>query len=102
MALCEKGYPPPTTGGLLYVTADPLGSTRLVTDATGSPLGYHDYLPFAEEIPSGIGGRGSLYGPTAPDSVTHKFTGKERDAETASSAMQGLDFFGARYFAGAP
>jgi len=27
-----------------------------------------------------------------------EFTGKERDAELAGSAMQGLDYFGARYF----
>jgi RHS repeat-associated protein len=32
---------------------------------------------------------------------TQKFTGKERDAELAGSAMQGLDYFGARYFSGA-
>ena len=30
-----------------------------------------------------------------------QFTGKERDAELASSAMQGLDYFGARYMSAA-
>jgi RHS repeat-associated protein len=39
-----------------------------------------------------------LYGETE---LTQKFTAKERDAETASSAMQGLDFFEARYFSSA-
>ncbi len=29
--------------------------------------------------------------------VTHKFTGKERDPESASGASNGLDYFGARY-----
>jgi RHS repeat-associated protein len=58
----------------------------------------HDYLPFGDEVPSTVGGRGSLYG--APE-LTQKFTGKERDAETASSAMEGLDYFGARYLSGA-
>ena len=63
-------------------------------------MSYHDYLPFGEEIPSGLGGRGSLYG--AADGITHKFTSKERDAtETGGSAMQGLDYFGARYYSSA-
>ena len=83
-----------------YLTTDHLGSTRLATTADGTVLGYHDYLPFGEEIPATIGGRSGLYG-SAGDAVTHKFTGQERDAETASSAMQGLDYFGARYFSAA-
>ena len=82
------------------MTTDHLGSTRLATTADGTVLGYHDYLPFGEEIPATIGGRSGLYG-SAGDAVTHKFTGQERDAETASSAMQGLDYFGARYYSGA-
>jgi len=61
----------------------------------------HDYLPFGEEILQGEDGRGSSYpastGPTT-DGVNQKFTGKERDAETASSAMQANDYFGARYY----
>lgn len=75
-----------------YLTGDHLGSTRLVTDGSGNTVSLHDYLPWGEEIPAGVGGRGTIYG--APDSVRHKFTGKERDAET------GLDYFGARYFSG--
>jgi RHS repeat-associated protein len=98
----EYSTSPPTETGTSYLMADALGSTRLVLNAVNpvwAPAGYHDYLPFGEEIPSGTGGRGSLYG--AADGVTHKFTGKERDAELAGSAMQGLDYFGARYFSGA-
>ena len=71
-------------------------------NSAGTPVGYHDYLPFGEEILGGagsLGGRGSLYG--AADGVTHKFTDKERDAELAGSAMQGFDYFGARYFSAA-
>jgi RHS repeat-associated protein len=76
-----------------YLTADHLGSTRLMTDgASGAAVALHDYLPFGEEIPSGIGGRSSLYG---TDSPRQRFTGKERDAET------GLDYFGARYLSSA-
>jgi RHS repeat-associated protein len=33
--------------------------------------------------------------------MMQQFTGKERDAELAGSAMQGFDSFGARYFSGA-
>jgi len=94
----EYSTVPPGPAATLYLTADHLGSTRLTSNAAGAAVGYHDYLPFGEEIPSTVGGRGSLYG--APE-LTHKFTGKERDTETASSATQGLDFFGARYFSAA-
>ena len=95
----EYSTSPPAGSGTLYLTEDPLGSTRLVTNASGAPAGYDDYLPFGEEIPAGADGRNNSY--NAPDGVTRKFTGKERDAELAGSAMQGLDYFGARYFSAA-
>ena len=96
----------PTVFGTQYLTADHLGSTRLITDPNGNPERCIDYLPFGEEIPAGIGVRsgpcyttalGSLaqYPAASSDVLTQKFTGKERDAET------GLDYFGARYFSGA-
>jgi RHS repeat-associated protein len=79
-----------------------LGSTRLVTDASGNPVRCIDYAPFGEEIPSGVNGRTGCYEalasppyPAPSDVESLKFTGKERDAET------GLDYFGARYFSGA-
>ncbi|MCC6262136.1 MAG: hypothetical protein IT169_01050 [Bryobacterales bacterium] len=74
-----------------YVTTDHLGSTRLVTDAAGNVVSRHDYLPFGEEIPAGMGGRTAAMGYVANAALTQRFTGKERDAET------GLDFFLARY-----
>ena len=40
--------PSASIAGTEYVTADHLGSTRLTTDSQGSPLGYHDYLPFGQ------------------------------------------------------
>ena len=76
-----------------YVSADHLGSTRLVTGETGQVVSRHDYLPFGEEIASGVSNRSSIWGST--DAVTQKFTGKERDQET------GLDYFGARYYGSA-
>jgi hypothetical protein len=92
----EYSTTPATPTETQYLTGDHLGSTRLVTNAAGTVLGYHDYLPFGEEISAGVDGRSGLYG--AADGVTQKFTAKERDAETASSATQALDYFGARYF----
>jgi len=93
----------PAAVGTEYLTADHLGSTRLVTNtqttAAQIVVSCHDYLPFGEEAQAGTGGRSGCY--SQSDGVNQKFTGKERDAETASSAMQGLDFFGARYFSGA-
>jgi RHS repeat-associated protein len=88
-----------TSAGRVYLSVDALGSTRLVTDASGNPTEQYDYAPFGEELTQGIDGRVALYStnqyPTTPDAVTEKFTSKERDAES------GLDYFGARYFSGA-
>jgi RHS repeat-associated protein len=83
---------PPTSGGTSYITADHLGSTRLVTDSTGTVIARHDYAPFGEEISSVIGGRGGVTGYGVDEGLRQKFTGKERDAET------GLDYYGARYY----
>lgn len=77
-----------------YVTTDHLGSTRLVTDGSGNAVSRHDYLPFGEEIPSGMGARTSGQHYITNALLTHRFTGKERDTET------GLDYFGARYLSG--
>ena len=78
----------PSTCGTCYLTADTLGSTRMITDETGTPRECHDYLPFGEEI--GRASAGGCYATTT--SNTLKFTGKERDVET------GLDWFSKRYF----
>ena len=80
---------------------DALGSTRLTVDGAGGNARCYDYLPFGTEIGVGAAGRtGTCFGSGAypaasPDSVSQKFTGKERDAET------GLDFFESRYFSSA-
>jgi RHS repeat-associated protein len=95
----EYGGVAPGVSGPIYLTGDHLGSTRLVTNGSGASVKCYDYLPFGEEIPVGVAGRGACYGgasyPGTPDVISGKFTGKERDAET------GLDYFGARYFSGA-
>lgn len=83
----------PTTGGTRYVTADHLGSSRVITDSAQNVKDRNDFLPYGEEVDPAIGDRSTVTGYTGNDALRQKFTGKERDLET------GLDFFGARYYA---
>jgi len=81
-----------------YLTPDHLGSTRLITDATGNVVGRYDYTPFGSEIgPSFRTLNGTALAGYGADWVNPKFTGKPRDYETTL----GLDYFGARYFSAA-
>ncbi len=73
-----------------YLSADQIGSTRLVTDQNANVVARHDFLPFGEEITS-TGGRTAQWGST--NDVEQKFTGQLRDTES------GLDFFNARGYA---
>ncbi len=66
-------------GNVFYFFADHLGSTRLITDATGSVQGDLEYLSFGGEV-------------VASTTDTHKFTGYDRDSTL------GLDYAGARYY----
>jgi len=66
-----------------YYVSDSLGSTALVTDATGNVLNESLFFPYGGERIIANADTGNNY----------KFTGKERDPET------GLDDFGARYYA---
>lgn len=61
-----------------FMHQDHLGSTRVMTSLAGTVSDSMDYLPYGEQISGG-------------STSTHKFTGKERDAES------GLDNFTARY-----
>ena len=83
--------------GTQYLVQDHLGSTRMVVGSDGHCQSLHDYLPYGEEIAR----TGTTCQYAVADGVTQKFTGKERDAELASSAMQGLDYFDERYFSAA-
>lgn len=78
--------------GTQYVTADHLGSPRVITGANGSVRGRHDYRPFGEEVSPLMGGRNTVPGYAATDDLKQKFTGYERDSETE------LDYAQARYF----
>jgi RHS repeat-associated protein len=76
-----------------YVTADHLGSPRVVTGAGGTVLDRRDFHPFGEEIPAGIFGRTTALNYGGASGLRQKFTAYERDTET------GLDFAQARYYA---
>ncbi len=89
------GVPPMPARTARYLTPDPLGSTRIVTDQLGAVVSRRDYLPFGEEIPVSFGIRAAIGAYGATDGVKKRFTSKERDLES------GLDYFGARYFSGA-
>ncbi len=78
-------------GGTTYITADTLGSPRMLTDSQAQVTSRHDYAPFGEELTSQFGGR-SLQQQYVTDNLRQKFTGQERDSET------GLDYFHARCY----
>jgi RHS repeat-associated protein len=84
-----------SNGATSYLTTDHLGSTRLVTDANKAVIARHDYLPFGDEIPVGLGNRTPALGYTTADDTTQRFASKERDHES------GLDYFLARYYSSA-
>jgi RHS repeat-associated protein len=71
-----------TTGNVYYYFSDHLGSSSVITNATGAIQNESDYYPFGGENPI-----------TLNIANHYKFTGKERDTES------GLDYFGARYYA---
>src|SRR5438132_12778432 len=77
--------------GTSYVTADHLGSTRVVTDTGGAAKKCYAYLPFGEQIPSSIGGRSSRTCYAAADTFRQKFTGQAR------AAARGLGSCGAAF-----
>ncbi|HXG06382.1 MAG TPA: RHS repeat-associated core domain-containing protein, partial [Nitrososphaera sp.] len=87
---CEDG-----AGGREYLTADHLGSTRVVTTSNQAVLSRHDYEPCGEEVGSSFGGRALIAGYGGSDATRQRFTSKERDIES------GLDYFGARYYSSA-
>jgi len=96
--LAARGSSPGGTA-TCYVTWDHLGSTRMLTDNTGANnanLRRYDYLPFGQEIPSGVDGRTAGMGYTStPDVTNPKFTGEYRDPETT------LDWLAVRAMSGA-
>jgi len=70
---------------LLFVSADHLGSPRVVFDDHGNLVDHFVFEPFGEIRESGL----------QPPATTHLFTGHERDVGEMAS---GLDYMHARYF----
>ncbi|MFN9428816.1 MAG: RHS repeat domain-containing protein [Acidobacteriota bacterium] len=100
----KYGASEPSGCSLCYLTADMLGSTRLVTDGAGGVNQRMGYLPFGDIVTASLtqgGGRNVITDGTAQTTYalasasTQRFTGKERDAET------GLDYMDFRYYGGA-
>jgi len=80
--LVSKDTSTPT--GSYFYHSDHLGSSSLITDASGAIVQHLEYVPFGETF---IDERRSQSSWTTP----YLFSGKERDEET------GLLYFGARY-----
>ncbi len=76
-----------------WMVSDHLGTPRMVVDRSGSLAGVkrHDYFAFGEEVAGDAVGRTIARGYVG-DSVRQKFTGYERDNETA------LDYAESRYY----
>jgi RHS repeat-associated protein len=78
-----------------YLTADHLGSPRVVTDEAGNVVSRHDYMAFGSEASDTIGNvanRTTAQGYQQEDEIRKQYTGYERDDES------GLDFAQARYY----
>lgn len=75
-----------------YLTADHLGSPRIVTDEDGKVVSRHDYMAFGDEVSPGTANRSSADGYGMEDGIRKQYTGYERDEES------GLDYAQARYY----
>jgi RHS repeat-associated protein len=80
-----------------WVVNDVLGTPRMFVDwwgdlSGGAGMQRHDYLPFGEELLSGVGVRTINRGYPVASISSKGFTGQYHDGET------GLDYFGARYY----
>jgi RHS repeat-associated protein len=75
-----------------YLTADHLGSPRIVTDQNGQVISRHDYMGFGEEVSTAYANRLTTPGYGGADGIRQQFTGQERDTES------GLDYAQARYY----
>src|SRR5688572_30300310 len=79
---------PPTNEEISYFHTDAIGSVRMITNAAGAVVARYDYLPFGNEWSSSFS--------IVANAV--KFTGQERETETAFGGWEAHDYFGARYF----
>lgn len=88
----EYSSEPSVSANVSYLTADHLGSPRIITDEGGQVVSRHDYRGFGEEVSSAYGNRSAVPGYDQIDGIRQQFTGHERDLES------GLDYAQARYY----
>ena len=74
-----------TDGEIYHAHADALGSTALLTDATGEVVERYDYNPFGACVATDVNGGGLVGNP-------YRFTGRRLDTKT------GLYYYRARYY----
>ena len=79
----------PGTRGSSYLTADHLGSPRIVTNESGQVVSRHDYMGFGEEVSSAHANRSTTPGYGATDGLRKQFTGYERDTESGFGLRSG-------------
>ena len=95
MLVAEYSTESNPTPRVAYLTADHLGSPRIVTDQNGAVVSRHDYTGFGRDVAEtlgSIGGRTSQQGYGANDEVRKQYTGYEHDNES------GLEYAQARYY----
>jgi len=88
-ALMASFSSPTATAPDRHYHLDHLGSTRLITDASGNAVARLTYWPFGLEAP----------GSTSSPGDRLKFTGHERDTDGAAAAFN-LDYMHARFYNG--
>jgi RHS repeat-associated protein len=84
----------PYSNAQYYYFVDHLGSTRAVTNATGTTCFEMDYLPYGTENPPA----GFIGSCSNPPPFRYLFTGYERDVETAYGTSAGSDYAFARFY----
>ena len=91
-------YGQSTSNGTQYIVNDHQGAPRVVTSAAGNVISRHDYLPFGEELGSGVGMRTPGQGYGAADGISKKYAGMETDATgMAHTLWRKYDQFSGRW-----
>ncbi|HWT03934.1 MAG TPA: RHS repeat-associated core domain-containing protein [Pyrinomonadaceae bacterium] len=92
LLVAEYSNTMPEKARLSFLTADHLGSPRVVTDREGKVVSRHDYMAFGDEVAPATAGRLPAHGYGLEDGINKQYTGYERDDES------GLDYAQARYY----
>lgn len=95
MLVAEYSTEMPQEPKASYLTADHLGSPRIITDGIGIVVSRHDYLAFGDDVTEtlgNVGGRTPAQGYGNEDEIRQGYTGYENDKES------GLEYAQARYY----